>query len=254
MPPAVMSMLSGQGLAEDAGTFGGGQRQGTDVFRVGQASGTGVGAGQPAVGRLQDYGAAAAQGRHIVACRRMAPHLGVHRRGQHDRAVVDDQGTGGEQVVRPALRQACHEVGGGRGDDHEVGLLAQSHMADLVHGVEDGGGHRVAGERLECRRADEPQGGVGGYHVDLMAGFSEVAHQRAGLVGGDAPAHPDEDLESVVVHGTPAYATEPRRNRTGPHWTALDRTGPHTTAQDRIRPHDRAPVPDDGDGRSWRHR
>ena len=94
----------------------------------------------------------------------MLPHLGVHRRGEHDRAAGGEQGVG-EQVVGQPVRGLGEQVGGGRGDHDEVGGLADPHVRDLVHVVPDLGGDGLAGQRGPGGGADEPQRGGGGTTV-----------------------------------------------------------------------------------------
>ena len=80
---------------------------------------------------LDDEHAARAQRRDVGLRGRVLPHLGVHRRREHDRAARGEQRVG-EQVVGEPVRGAGQQVGGGRGDDDEVGGLADPHVRHLV--------------------------------------------------------------------------------------------------------------------------
>ena len=100
-----------------------------DLGGLGQAPGPGVAAGEPARGRLHDDRAAATQQRHVVPRGRVLPHLGVHRGHEQHRAAGREQ-RGGEQVVRAAVRGAGQQVRRRRGDDDEVGLLAELDVRD----------------------------------------------------------------------------------------------------------------------------
>ena len=73
---------------------------------------------------------------------RVQPHLGVHRRSEDDRAVGGQQG-GGEQVVGPAGGGPGQQIGGGRCDEHQVGLLTEPDVRHLVHVVEHRRVHRA---------------------------------------------------------------------------------------------------------------
>ena len=84
-----------------------------DLGGLGQPALAGVGAGEPALGRLDDEGAARAQGRDVGPGGGVLPHLGVHRRREHHRAAGGEQRVG-EQVVGQAVRGLGQQVGGGR--------------------------------------------------------------------------------------------------------------------------------------------
>ena len=158
-----------------------------DLGGLGQPALAGVGAGEPADGGLEDDDAAAAQGGDVGLGGGVLPHLGVHRGREDDRAAGGEQGVG-EQVVGEAVGGPGQQVGGGRGDDDEVGLLAEPHVRHLVDVVPDLGGDRLAGQRGPGGRADEVQRGCGGHDADVVAGLGEQAQQLARLVGGDAAA------------------------------------------------------------------
>ena len=128
------------------------------------------------------------------------------------------------------MGQPGHEVCGRRGDDDQVRFLAEPHVLDLVDVLEDRRGHRVTGQRLEGRRTDEPERGLGGDDVDVMSGLGEGTDEGAGLVGGDPTADPHENPETAVPrrgvyggvvhgvsHGTPAYPRLHRRDSPDMH-------------------------------------
>ena len=87
-----------------------------DLGRLGQASLAGVGAREPPARGIEDDGAAAAQGSHILGRCGVFPHLGVHRRGEQHRAARRQQRVR-EQVVGEAVRRAGEQIGGGRRDN-----------------------------------------------------------------------------------------------------------------------------------------
>ena len=80
---------------------------------------------------LEDLDAALAQGGDVGPGGRVLPHLGVHRRGEQHRAAGGEQ-RGGQQVVGQPVGGAGQQVGGGRGDDDEVGLAAEPDVRHLV--------------------------------------------------------------------------------------------------------------------------
>ena len=116
-----------------------------------------------------------AQHGDVVDDGRVLPHLGVHRRADHDRRA------GGEQRVGEQVGRQTHPVRGddprrGRGHEDEVGPLA-----DL--GVRDRGGrvvpelglHRLGGQRAERGAADEVFGAGRHDRHDVGAGVDETA-------------------------------------------------------------------------------
>ncbi|BFO19861.1 hypothetical protein SHKM778_62490 [Streptomyces sp. KM77-8] len=88
-------------------------------------------------------------------------------------------------------------VGGGGGDDHQVGVLSDADVRHLVDVVPDLGGDRVPGERGPGGRADEVQGGGGGDDPDVVPRLRQPPQQLAGLVRGDAATDPKNDLRLV---------------------------------------------------------
>ena len=95
-------------------------------------------------------GTAGAQGGDVRDGRRVLPHLRVHRGREHHGTARGQQGRG-EQIVGAAVRGSRHQVGGRRGDDDEIGVLAEAHMRHLRDVGEDTRVHGVAGQRLERR-------------------------------------------------------------------------------------------------------
>ncbi len=211
---------------EDVGSSTAGEhvtRQLEDLLGLGQPALAGVLAGQPPLGGLDDERAPAAQRRDVVLGGGVLPHLGVHRGDEHDRAAGGEQRVG-QQVVGEAVRGLGQEVGGRRRHDHEVGVLADPDVRDLVHVVPHLGRHRLAGQRGPGGRADEPQRRRGGHDRDVVAGLGEAPEQLAGLVGRDAAADPEDHPGPVgggghgggrrrrrVGHGGPTRSCPPRR-------------------------------------------
>ena len=68
--------------------------------------------------------------------------------------------------------------------------------------------NRPAGERLECRRADELTRRFGHHHGHAGAGLHQLAHQRRRLIGRDAAGHADENF--AALHSS----LEPRLKKT----------------------------------------
>ena len=128
----------------------------------------------------------------------MLPHLGVHGRREEHRASRGQQG-GGQEIIGSAGDSAGQQIGGGRNNHDEVGLLTKANMRDVGDILEYPGVHGVSGQRLEGRGADETQRRLGGNHPDFVAGFTELTHHRTGLVGRDATGDADDD--PLGAHG-----------------------------------------------------
>ena len=96
-------------------------------------------ASRPVVG-LDDVHAAAAQRGDVVDDGRVLPHLGVHRRADHDRRPRGEQHVG-QQVGRQPGGVRAEQPGRGRGDEHQVGRLAEPGVRDR---------RRASSHRLVC--------------------------------------------------------------------------------------------------------
>ena len=91
------------------------------------------------------------------------------------------------------VRGLGEQVGGGRGDHDQVGLLADPDVRDLVDVGPHLGGDRLAGERGPGRGADEVQRSGGGYDGHVVPRLGEAAGQLAGLVRRDPAGDPEDD-------------------------------------------------------------
>ena len=61
--------------------------------------------------------------------------------------------------------------------------------------------HRRAADGLEGERPDEPGGGLGHGDADLAPPLHHQPGHLAGLVGGDAAAHPEHHRPVREIHG-----------------------------------------------------
>lgn len=167
-----------------------------DLRGVGQPPLAGVDTGQAPHRGLDDDGAAAAQRRHVLLGGGVLPHLGVHGGREDDRAAGREQGVG-EEVVGQAVGGLGEHVGRRGSDHHQVRVLADADVRDLVDVRPDLGGDGVAGERGPGGGADEVQRGGGGDDANVVARLRQLAQQLTGLVRGDATADPQHDLGLV---------------------------------------------------------
>ncbi len=178
--------------------------------------------------------AAAAQGRDVGRRGGVLPHLGVHRRRHHDRAAGGEQGVG-EQVVGEAVGGPGQQVGGGRGDDDQVGLLADPDVRHLVDVVPDVGGRpggRTARPRWARRRTPARRGGD---DADVVAALGEQPQQLGDLVGGDAAADPEDDARAGGQPGGHGASGQVRPGQAWSIFSAVSRPALISRMRDRQR-------------------
>ena len=157
------------------------------ILGLGHFAGTHGAAGQTAAGGLDDFPAVAAQGLQIVLGHGVFEHIGVHGRGNQLGALAGQYG-GGEHIVGQTVGQFGADVGGGRGDEHQIGALGQRDMLYLMAEVAVKGVHHgaAAGELLEGQGGDELGGMLGHHHLYGSVLFYQSGSQCGGLIGGDA--------------------------------------------------------------------
>ena len=104
-------------------------------------------AGQPARGGGDDLPPIAAQQIQVVLGHRVLIHLGVHGRSDQLGAGTG-QHCGGEHIVGQPVGQLGAHIGGGGGDDHQVGAVGQGDVLHLMGEVAVKGVHHgpVPGE------------------------------------------------------------------------------------------------------------
>ncbi|MNZ83420.1 hypothetical protein D3C78_1021470 [compost metagenome] len=193
-------MLAGQRLELEA--VGGQLRQ---LLGFQHAAGADVAAGLAAGCRAEQVHAARTQQVGVDLGGRVAPHGLVHRRSEGD-LRVGGQHQGGQQVVGHALGQARHDVGGGGGDQHQVGPAGQF---DMPHGRFGGGieevqVYRMAGQRLEGQGGDEFTAALSHHDTHLGALVAQTANQLSALVGSDTATHTQDDAFSIEPLHRPA--------------------------------------------------
>ncbi len=116
----------------------------------------------------------------------------MHGRRENHRGARHQKGAC-EQVIRHSGGCPGQQIRGGRRDDHQVRLLAKTHMADLVDGLEHTVADGVSRERLPGGSAHEPLGRFGGYDRYVVAGLSEQTQEGRHLVGGDPSSNSQDD-------------------------------------------------------------
>ena len=172
-------------------TLGGALRQVSGFEHTAQAHvATGLAAGRGA----EHFEATVLQESGVGLGRRVAPHRLVHGRGDGN-GSVGGQYQSGQQIVGDALGQAGDQIGGGRGDQHQVGPFRQLDMAHGCFGgrVEQIQVNRVAGQGLHGQRGNELTAAAGHDHAHLGALVEEPANQLGALVSGNAAADAEND-------------------------------------------------------------
>ena len=109
----------------------------------------------------------------------------------------------------PAGVEAEHP-GGGRGDEHEVGGLAEVGVRDRVRLVPERRPGPLGAEGVEGGAADEVERALGEHRDHVGAGVDEATAHLDRLVGGDAPGHAEDDA-LALEHGAgvePAYSAD----------------------------------------------
>ena len=152
-----------------------------------QAAGAHVAAGQqPGAGG--DHGKAVVFQRfQIVLGDGVFQHVGVHGRS-HQLGAGGGQRHGGQHIIGQAVGQLGQHVGGGRGDQHQVGGVGQRHMGHVVLEIAVKGVHDApaVGQRLKHQRRDELGGVFGHQHMHVGAQLDQRVRHVGHLVGGNA--------------------------------------------------------------------
>jgi hypothetical protein len=117
----------------------------------------------------------------------VVPHVDVHG-GCDEHGGAAGQGQGGEGVVGDAVGELGDDVGGGGGDEQQVGAVGGLDVADLPGplDLEQVGDDGAVGEHLERERAHEAPGVPGHDHGDTGLLLEQHADELGGLVGRDA--------------------------------------------------------------------
>ena len=178
-----------------------------------QPAGAHVAAGQqPGAGG--DHGKAVVFQRfQIVLGDGVFQHVGVHGRS-HQLGAGGGQRHGGQHIIGQAVGQLGQHVGGGRGDQHQVGGVGQRHMGHVVLEIAVKGVHDApaVGQRLKHQRRDELGGVFGHQHMHVGPHLDQRMGHIGHFVCGDAPGNPDDDRLSFEQH---------RIHRPFPVWLGL---------------------------------
>jgi len=154
--------------------------------------------GHAAFRRAKQHHPALGQGLEVGLGGRVLIHAGVHGWG-HEQRAVHGQRRDGQQIIGQAMRQPGNDIGRGRRNHQQVGVLGQGHMGDMGFAA---GGPQVgvcwpAGDRLEGEGRDKARGRLGQHHVHPRAGLGKLAGQVGGFIGGNGTS----DAQHQVLIG-----------------------------------------------------
>jgi len=151
--------------------------------------------------RSQQMHATQAQRFDVGLHRRMCPHLLIHRRREIQRRSAG-QAQCGQQVIGQPVRQPCKQIGAGRCNENTFGPTRQLDMPHRRFGllVPQADPHALARQRLKRGRTDEVRGALGHDYLHLRVQIAQATDQFAGLVGGDATRHSQQDAALSKTH------------------------------------------------------
>ena len=114
---------------------------------------------------------------------------------------IERQSDAGQGVVGQAQGQFGDGVGGGRGDEEQIGLVGQFNVGGLpsFRFVVKVGDDRMTREGFEGQGGDEAEG-VGGHDDGNVASvLDQQAGQIGGFIGGDGAGDAvDDALHSII--------------------------------------------------------
>jgi len=132
----------------------------------------------------------------------MRPHGRIHCRcGKHRPVGCQQHGRG--KIVGKPVRHLRHQIGRGRGDQHQIAVARQPDMADILFvlprkQIEE---HMVRRQRTDGQRRDEFLRPAGHHRAHAGAALAQPADQIQALIGGDAARDDEEDAFSAESHG-----------------------------------------------------
>ena len=167
-----------------------------DVFRLGHATFAHQAAGEfPTFGGNFDV-APFQKGRNILYGGGVGDHVQVHGRGEIDR-TVGAQIRGKQKIVGLSTGHFGQGMGGGRGDDKEIGPAAQLHVVvphPFFFGLFDEQARNgLTAEGSQGERGHEFCGEGGHDHPHFGSFLDQVAYQESRFVSGNASRHAQED-------------------------------------------------------------
>ena len=114
-------------------------------------------------------------------------HMGVHGGGDQ-LGAVRRQRDGGQHIVRLTVRYLGNDIGGGRGDQQQVGGVCQRNMRYIILEVAVKGVHNAAavGQRFKHQGGDELSGVFGHQHMDIRTQLDQCVRHIGHFIGSNA--------------------------------------------------------------------
>lgn len=172
-----------------------------DFLDVGEASGALVSAGEVAFFGVDEMAVVGLELGDVSLGGGMEPHFAVHGGGDEDGGFRrEGEVDGGEGIGGEAVGELAQEVGGGGGDEQEVGAVGEIDVARFpgILFVFKGNENGMAGEGLEGEGSDEFAGGSGHDGVNLVAELDELGGEFGGFVGGDGSGDAEDDFHGKL--------------------------------------------------------
>lgn len=178
---------------------------GEDRFRFCHASGAGGAAGEFPFFRIEQVHTACAEALQVGYGGGVRKHPVIHRGGGEDGSGCGEE-KACQEVVGDAVGVFGEGVGGGGGEEEEIGALGECDVSGgggegLPHAGMDG----AVGEGFEGQGGDESLGGIGHDHIHIGTFPEEEAAEVGGLVGGDASGDTEEEGFPGEAHDPPLF-------------------------------------------------
>ena len=150
---------------------------------------------QFAILRFDDVVSKLAKSLEIVVRGAMRKHVQIHGRCHKHRCFHGEIG-GDEQVVCNAMRHLANRSRRSRCNDHSICPKTHVYMAvpRTISAIKELACHCFSTEGGEGEGSDELFGSRSHHHLHLCTRFDEQTHQRASLVGSDAPGDAEDDV------------------------------------------------------------
>ena len=161
------------------------RQQFSNFFRFAHSADAGFAACLFADGREKDVDTVALQLLDVTQIGRIVPHFDIHGGGDGQRAFACRRHFG-NQVVGKAVRDFGNGVGGGGGNQHDIGRARGLNVGHAVACAAVLREHGVAAQCLHGLRRDEVAGCFRHGNGNGVPLFFEQAHDFAGFVGGNS--------------------------------------------------------------------
>ena len=174
---ALQILLGGQQLANRV----------HDLYRLAHATSAGIAAGQHTAGGAYRPDTASQQGLQILLRGLCRPHAGIHGRCQQNGGLGGQQ-RGGEHIIRNAMGQFGHQVGGGRSNQKHIRFLCQRDMLHIpaFHPGEGIHTDRAVAQGFKGKRRNQLGGVLGHDHIHFRMELAQAGYHLAGLIRRNA--------------------------------------------------------------------